>query len=108
MQYENISLALTSAARELAPGGEVHGSQSFPFEFSNVDTSMDSYRGTTARLRYILRVVISKGVGGISQDFPIWVQNPSQSPPIDEPIKVCCRILIAYCVVSSSADITSH
>ena len=71
----------------------MHGEQSFSFEFGNVDTSMDSYRGTTARLRYILRVVVSKGVGGFSQDFPVWVQNPSKSPPADEPIKVLfCKV----------------
>lgn len=77
-----------SLTRELAAGGEVHGQQSYPFEFTNVDTSMDSYRGTTARLRYVLRIVVSKGVGGFSQDFPVWVQNPSKSPPVDEPIKL--------------------
>lgn len=85
-------LTVVFAARELAAGGEVHGQQSFPFEFTNVDTSMDSYRGTTARLRYVLRIVVSKGVGGFSQDFPVWVQNPSKSPPVDEPIKVNCEL----------------
>lgn len=78
----------------------MHGQQSFPFEFENVDTSMDSYRGSSARLRYILRVVVSKGVGGFSQDFPVWVQNPSKSPPVDEPIKVSFRD--ACCAASAS------
>jgi Vacuolar protein sorting-associated protein 26 len=81
-----------SAARELAPGGEVHGEQTYPFEFTNVDATMDSYRGASARLRYVLKVTVSKSVGGFSQEFPLWVQNPCTSPHPDEPIKVCARL----------------
>lgn len=77
------------AARELAPAGETHSGQQLPFEFSNVDASMDSYRGHTVRLRYVLRVTVSKSVGGFTQEFPLWVQNPCRSLPDEEPIKVC-------------------
>jgi hypothetical protein len=66
----------------------VQGEVTFPFEFNNVDTALDSYRGSTVRLRYVLRVTVSKGVGGFTEEFPIWVQNVSRSPPEEVPIKV--------------------
>lgn len=49
---------------------------------------MDSYRGHTVRLRYMLKVTVSKSVGGFSQEFPLWVQNPCKMLPTEEPIKV--------------------
>lgn len=67
-----------------------------PFEFNNVDASMDSYRGHTVRLRYVLKVTVSKSVGGFTQEFPLWVQNPCRSLPTEEPIKVCLHVLCCF------------
>lgn len=77
-----------SLTRELAPAGETHSEQTLPFEFNNVDASMDSYRGHTVRLRYVLKVTVSKSVGGFNQEFPLWVQNPCTALPTEEPIKL--------------------
>jgi molybdopterin/thiamine biosynthesis adenylyltransferase len=76
------------AARELSAAGEIRGEGMYPFEFANVDMSMDSYRGSTVRLRYLLRVTVSRGMGGISEDFPMWVRNPCRQEMVEEPIKV--------------------
>lgn len=92
------------AARELAPAGETHAEQILPFEFNNVDASMDSYRGHTVRLRYVLKVTVSKSVGGFSQEFPLWVQNPCKSLPAEEPIKVS---MLSWPVIQA-ATVAAH
>ena len=56
---------------------------------------MDSYRGNTVRLRYVIRVTVSRGMGGFSDEFPIWVQNSCPEMPPQEQIKVRVRILDA-------------
>lgn len=77
-----------SAARELCPAGNIRGQQEFPFEFTSVDFSMDSFRGATVRLRYVLRVTLSRSMGSVSDEFPVWVQNATKEVPPQEPIKV--------------------
>lgn len=76
------------AARELSGAGDVRGSQEFPFEFTSVDLSMDSFRGATVRLRYFVRVTLSRGIGSAAEEFPLWVQNASKDVPPQEAIKV--------------------
>ena len=49
---------------------------------------MDSYRGNTVRLRYFLRVTVSRGMGGMAEEFSLWVQNVCKELPPPEPIKV--------------------
>lgn len=41
------------------------------------------------RLRYYLRVTLSRGLGGASEDFPLWVRNvtPPDKIPREEVIK---------------------
>ena len=77
-------------ARELSPPGDVRGDATFSFDFSNVDLSFDSYRGNTVRLRYYLRVTITRGMGGMSEEFPIWVANVAKSVPQTNQIKARC------------------
>jgi Vacuolar protein sorting-associated protein 26 len=75
------------AARELAPAGDIRGDSTFSFNFQSVDMSMDSYRGSTVRLRYLLRVTVARGMGGLSEDFPLWVVNSCAEMPPPEQIK---------------------
>ena len=42
---------LLPAVRELAPGGDLSASKTFPFEFRNVELQYDSYRGQQVRCR---------------------------------------------------------
>ncbi|CAL8462753.1 g2286 [Coccomyxa elongata] len=77
--------------RDLAPPGEVTSPQTLPFEFANVEMQYDSYRGLQVRLRYLLRVTVTRGYGGsISKDFFFWVRNYSPPPPPNNlpPIKM--------------------
>lgn len=42
------------------------------------------------RLRYLLRVTVSRGLGqSVVRDFPFWVRNYDQPPEQGPPIKAC-------------------
>lgn len=79
-----------SPVRDLAPPGELHSLQTFPFEFRSVEMQYESYRGMQVRLRYMLRVTVVRGLGqSVVKDYPFWVQNPTEDiPPAGDPIKV--------------------
>ncbi|KAK9823987.1 hypothetical protein WJX72_006812 [[Myrmecia] bisecta] len=67
--------------RDLAPPGEIIAPQTFTFEFNNVDLQYDSYRGLQARLRYLLRVTVTRGYGTTTvKDFYFWVRNCEAAP----------------------------
>jgi vacuolar protein sorting-associated protein 26 len=69
--------------RDLAPGGDLTTQASYDFEFRNLELQHDSYRGLAVRLRYLLKVTVSRGIGqSVVKEFPLWVQNPSLEPPI--------------------------
>ena len=76
--------------RDLAPPGELAAQAALPFSFDNVELQYDSYRGAAVRLRYLLRVTVSRGMGqSVVRDFPFWVRNyAEQAPPPGPPIKV--------------------
>ena len=57
---------------------------------------MDSYRGTTMRLSYVLRVAVSRGIGGLVEDFPLWVRSAHAGEIVQEPIKVL-RLIPIFC-----------
>ena len=86
-------IAIPYAARELAPGGEVRAPESFEFDFRNVEMRYDSYRGQAVRLRYFVRITVSKSLASVVKEFPICVQNPQDVPAAAEPIKVCMLLL---------------
>jgi len=67
--YDFISLV-----RELDAPGEMSTSKVYPFEFSRVDLLYESYNGINVRLRYILRVTVTRNYGGsCCKDFKFWV-----------------------------------
>lgn len=71
-----------SLARDLAPPGELTSQQTLPFEFNSVEMEHDSYRGLQVRLRYLLRVTISRPYGAsVVRDFPFWVRNYQREQP---------------------------
>ncbi|GAB4813587.1 hypothetical protein N2152v2_000633 [Parachlorella kessleri] len=78
-----------SLVRDLSPPGELLTQQTLPFEFNNVEMQYDSYRGLQARLRYLLRVTVTRGLGqSVVRDFPFWVRNYEQPPEQGPPIKM--------------------
>eukprot|EP01114_Cavostelium_apophysatum_P001728 TRINITY_DN11507_c0_g2_i1.p1 TRINITY_DN11507_c0_g2~~TRINITY_DN11507_c0_g2_i1.p1 ORF type:complete len:333 (-),score=75.57 TRINITY_DN11507_c0_g2_i1:49-1047(-) len=75
---------------ELAPAGVLTEGKTFPFEFLNVEKQNESYNGKNVKLRYLLRVTISRGMlsSNITKELDFWVQNYSTSPEINNTIKM--------------------
>jgi len=82
--YEFISLV-----RELEAPGELLESKKYPFEFSNVENQYDTYSGSNVKLRYFLRVKVTRNYASNivhTQDFAI--QNLGGEPEINNSIKM--------------------
>lgn len=62
-----------SFAQELAAPGELKNTESFNFEFRNVEKMYESYRGTNVRLRYYLKVTVSRKSADIIKERELWV-----------------------------------
>ncbi|KAA6417127.1 MAG: subunit of retromer complex [Trebouxia sp. A1-2] len=68
--------------RDLAPPGDLTSLQTYSFEFNDVEMQYDSYRGLQVRLRYLLRVTVSRSYGtSIVKEFPFWIRNTEDVPP---------------------------
>ncbi|BAF29838.1 vacuolar protein sorting-associated protein 26A [Oryza sativa Japonica Group] len=81
----------TSLVRELDIPGEIYEKKTYPFEFSTVEMPYESYNGTNVRLRYILKVTISRnimGMGSIVEFREFCVRNYSPAPTINNSIKM--------------------
>jgi len=79
----------TSLVRELDAPGLLYNEKSYPFDFSNIQKPYESYSGLNVKLRYFLRVTVSKQYGSSSskeQDF--WVQHLQPEPEINNSIKM--------------------
>ncbi|KAG7022208.1 Vacuolar protein sorting-associated protein 26A, partial [Cucurbita argyrosperma subsp. argyrosperma] len=79
----------TSLVRELDVPGEIYERKTYPFEFSTVEMPYETYNGVNVRLRYVLKVTISRGYAGSIveyQDF--MVRNYSPLPSINNGIKM--------------------
>jgi vacuolar protein sorting-associated protein 26 len=78
-----------SLVRELVNPGEFAGPLSVPFEFKDVSLPHESYRGINVRVRYLLRVTVTRGYGGTaSRDFPFVVRLLDPPPEINTGIKM--------------------
>ncbi|GMG39428.1 unnamed protein product [Ambrosiozyma monospora] len=62
-----------SMASELASPGELKHPETFQFEFKNVEKQYESYRGINVRLRYYLKVVVSRKSNDVSREKELWV-----------------------------------
>lgn len=79
----------TSLVRELDPPGELTADAEYPFEFANVDKAHESYSGNNVRLRYFLRVKITRQYSSnISKTLEFGVQNIGTEPEINNSIKM--------------------
>jgi len=69
--------------------GELSESKKYPFEFQNVEKQYETYSGNNVRLRYFLRVKVTRNYASNivhTQDFA--VQNISSEPEINNSIKM--------------------
>lgn len=62
-----------SFAQELAAPGELKNTESFNFEFKNVEKMYESYRGINARLKYYLKVTITRKSADVIKERELWV-----------------------------------
>lgn len=82
-----------TTVRELDPPGDMTGSKVYPFEFSRVDLLYESYNGINVRLRYLLRVTVTRMYASTcTRDFPLWVRNTHTVPTINNSIKMEVRL----------------
>lgn len=79
----------TSLVRELEAPGELSSDKVYPFEFANVEKAFETYVGTNVRLRYFLRVKISRNYSSnIQKVVDFAVQNITTEPEINNSIKM--------------------
>ena len=84
------SYEFTSLVRELEGPGSVNDVKEFPFEFTGVEKKFESYSGINVRLRYFVRVTITRGAlyANVIQEFDFAVQNLGKEPEINNSIKM--------------------
>lgn len=76
-------------SRELEPAGDVSGDVELPFEFKSCDMQHESYTGINVRLRYVLRVTVTRGYGGgIVKELPFCVRLVQSLPDINNTLKM--------------------
>ncbi|KAK9145723.1 hypothetical protein Sjap_005626 [Stephania japonica] len=79
----------TSLVRELDVPGDIYERKTYPFEFSTVEMPYESYNGVNVRLRYILKVTISRNyVSNIVEYQDFVVRNYTPLPTINNSIKM--------------------
>lgn len=81
--YEFLSLV-----QELAAPGEMRHPQTFDFEFKNVEKQYESYHGINVKLRYFIRVIISRRMPDIVGEKDIWVYSYKVPPENNSSIKM--------------------
>jgi len=79
----------TSLVRELEGPGDLTDSKSYPFEFTNVEKQYETYNGNNVRLRYFVRVKITRQyASNIVKSIDFAVQNLGEEPEINNSIKM--------------------
>ncbi|GAK67759.1 vacuolar protein sorting-associated protein 26 [Moesziomyces antarcticus] len=81
--YEFLSLV-----QELASPGEMRAAQNFDFEFKNVEKQYESYNGINVKLRYYIRVTISRRLTDVVKERDIWVHSYRMPPDSNNAIKM--------------------
>lgn len=77
-----------SVVRELKEPSTLTTACRLPFEFCGVAKPYESYHGINARLRYVLRVTISRNYGNQVKEHELWVHNELDLPEINHSIKM--------------------
>jgi vacuolar protein sorting-associated protein 26 len=78
----------TSLVKDLARPGELTSNTSYSFEFVNVEKPYESYTGSNVRLRYFLRVTISRRLADVVKEVELIVHTLSSYPEVNSPIKM--------------------
>ncbi|KAF9507026.1 hypothetical protein BS47DRAFT_1333532 [Hydnum rufescens UP504] len=81
--YEFLSLS-----QELAAPGEMRQAQTFDFHFKNVEKQFESYQGINVKLRYVIRVTVSRRLADVVKEREIWVHSYRMPPDSNNSIKM--------------------
>lgn len=68
--------------------GELRESESLPFEFKNVEKLYESYNGINVKLRYFLRVTVSRRMSDVIKERELWVHSFRLPPDSNNAIKM--------------------
>lgn len=77
-----------SLSQELAAPGELRQAQTFDFHFKNVEKQYESYSGINVKLRYFVRVTISRRLADVVKEKELWVHSFRMPPDINNSIKM--------------------
>ncbi|KAL3476346.1 vacuolar protein sorting-associated protein 26-domain-containing protein [Aspergillus californicus] len=77
-----------SLVQELAAPGELQHPQTFPFNFKNVEKQYESYNGINVKLRYFVRVTVSRRMADVIREKDLWVYSYRMPPDSNSPIKM--------------------
>ncbi|KAF8499043.1 vacuolar protein sorting-associated protein 26 [Russula emetica] len=77
-----------SLSQELAAPGELRQAQTFDFLFKNVEKQYESYLGINVKLRYFIRVTISRRMSDVVKEKDIWVHSFRMPPDSNNSIKM--------------------
>ncbi|KAF8581112.1 vacuolar protein sorting-associated protein 26 [Ramaria rubella] len=77
-----------SLSQELAAPGDMRQAQTFDFHFKNVEKQYESYQGINVKLRYFVRLTISRRLADVSKEKDLWVHSYRMPPDINNSIKM--------------------
>ena len=77
-----------SMQTELAAPGDLQHPQTFPFTFKNVEKPYESYSGINVRLRYFVRVTVSRRMQDVVREKDLWVYSYRMPPETNSVIKM--------------------
>ncbi|KKY29101.1 putative vacuolar protein sorting-associated protein 26 [Phaeomoniella chlamydospora] len=81
--YEFLSLG-----QELAAPGQLQHPQTFPFNFKNVEKQYESYNGINVKLRYFVKVTVSRRMADVVREKDLWVYSYRIPPETNASIKM--------------------
>ncbi|KAH7883003.1 vacuolar protein sorting-associated protein 26-domain-containing protein [Phlebopus sp. FC_14] len=108
-----------SLSQELAAPGELRQAQTFEFLFKNVEKQFESYQGINVKLRYLVRVTLSRRIADVTKEKDIWVHSYRMPPDSNNAIKMevgiedCLHIefeynkskqVLSYTILDASAN----
>jgi vacuolar protein sorting-associated protein 26 len=83
--YSEGSYDFFTISKDLESSGTLLESKKFKFRFVGVDKPHETFHGTKNRLRYFVRVTVSRGYGGtVQQELEFVVQNITAAPVLGD------------------------
>ncbi|TIA87759.1 hypothetical protein E3P99_02981 [Wallemia hederae] len=75
-------------SQELAGAGDLRSSQTFDFNFKNVEKAYESYHGINVNLKYLIRVTLSRRMNEVVREKELYIHSHRMPPEINDVIKM--------------------